>query len=41
MSPHFVKNIKSDGKKLVEQFYVHSLNEEASSSAATPPHQIY
>lgn len=32
MSSHFVKNIKSDGKKLVEQLYVQLLNEEPSSN---------
>lgn len=33
--PHFVKNIKSDGKKVVEQLYVQSLNEEPSGNEAT------
>ena len=35
MSSHFVKNIKSDGKKLVEQLYVYSLHEEPSSNKVT------
>lgn len=35
MSSHFVKNIKSDGKKVVEQLYVQSLNGEPSSNEVT------
>lgn len=35
MSSHFVKNIKSDGKKVVEQLYVQSLNEEPSGNEVT------
>lgn len=35
MSSHFVKNIKSDGKKVVEQSYVQSLNEEPSGNEVT------